>query len=63
MLKKIPPPLVGELGEKFWLGADVVLGQGCWSVGEGCACVACGGGGEILNPEKEHVNHVCSIDR
>lgn len=43
----------------------------CWdrdagmaaSVGEGCACVARGGGGEILNPEKEHVNHVCSIDR
>lgn len=29
-LKKILPPLVGGLGEKFWLGADVPLGQGYW---------------------------------
>ena len=45
-LKKVPPPLVGDLGEKFWLRADVVLGQGCWD--GSCACVTRGSGGEIL---------------
>lgn len=32
-------------------------------VGDGCACVTHGGGEKFLNPEKEHINSMCSIDK
>jgi len=46
-------------------GSELVL---CWDkdagmaalVGDGCACVTHGGGGEILNPGEQHINYLIS---